>query len=54
MIKSMLKKGFIWYLFEREFLFFIAGIIIGIALTFLVAQGYIPIPLQISPAVPVQ
>lgn len=40
----MNKNGFIWYLFEREVLYFLVGLVIGVVLTVLVAQGVIPLP----------
>jgi hypothetical protein len=41
------KKGFVWFLFKKELMFFWIGIIVGIILTILTITGAIPIPYNI-------
>ena len=39
----MNKKGFVWYLFQQEMIFFMVGLAVGLALAFLMVYDIIPV-----------
>lgn len=41
------RKGFIWYLFEKEAQFFLVGFVLGLAFIILWAMGIIPLPFSV-------
>jgi len=48
----MNTKGFIWYLFQKEVLFFTIGFFIGLGVMIGWALGIVPIPYAICPVAP--
>lgn len=40
-IKDFGKKGFVWYLFQQEMIFFMIGFAVGLILMIVWALGYI-------------
>ena len=49
MFKKFSKKAFVWLLFKKEMIFFLIGLAVGVALTYLIASGILPIGRNICP-----
>ncbi len=49
MFKKFSKKAFVWLLFKKEMIFFLIGLAVGVALTYLIASGILPIGINICP-----